>query len=267
MIAPHATARPCDAFAPDAWHHDINAAIVDGDRGFRLTRRQRSRRYPTRLLRYFIPFHWLGREAARRQRPLKVCEIGIAHGLMLRYVMQGCEQVGVSYDDLIGHWTGVDIKLLHEHLSKLPYDELIEANFETDVAKLPADADVYVLLHVLEHLYEPEKAIEQLVSRLPSGALLLVGFPAHLHATIPLREPHLRAHTNANGHVSALSAKRFNDAARANGCDIEETRSAFFLRASGMFLEDQRWWQQFNLAWGRLVPGWLGEVYIAARKR
>ncbi|MFM8952234.1 MAG: hypothetical protein ACKOOF_04115 [Planctomycetaceae bacterium] len=72
MIAPHATARPRDAFAPDAWHHDINAAIVDGDRGFRLTKRQRSRRYPTRLLRYFIPFHWLGREAARRQRPLKV---------------------------------------------------------------------------------------------------------------------------------------------------------------------------------------------------
>jgi hypothetical protein len=34
-----------------------------------------------------------------------------------------------------------------------------------------------------------------------------------------------------------------------------------------MFLEDQRWWQQFNLTWGRLVPGWFGEVYIAARKR
>ena len=52
MIAPHATVRPRDAFAPEAWHHDINPAIVEGGREFLLTKRQRSRRYPTRLLRY-----------------------------------------------------------------------------------------------------------------------------------------------------------------------------------------------------------------------
>jgi 2-polyprenyl-3-methyl-5-hydroxy-6-metoxy-1,4-benzoquinol methylase len=255
------------AFAPGRWHHDINAAIVDRHTDFLLTRRQRSRRYPSRLLRYFIPFHWIGREAVARERPVRVCEIGIAHGLMLRYMLHGFKHLGISRGDVIDRWVGVDMELLHEHLDPLPYDELIEANAETDLDRVDLDCDVCVLLHVLEHLYEPERMIERLVSRLPSGTVLIAGFPAHPHAVIPYREPHLRAHTNANGHVSALSTRRFVEAARANGCDVVESRSAFFMRASGMFLEDSRTWQRFNMAWGGTFPGWLGEAYIAVRKR
>jgi hypothetical protein len=254
-------------FAKDLWHHDLNSTLIASGREFRLTARQRSRRYPTRLLRYFIPFHWIGREAARRQRPLTVCEIGIAHGLMLNYMLHGFEQLHVDPAQVIARWTGVDVKLLHEYLDKLPYDQLIEANVETDVASLDLGCDVCIMLHVLEHLFDPEKTIAEVTARLPSGALFIVGFPAHPHFIIPYREPHLRAHTNDNGHVSALSARRFNKAAIANDCTIEEARSAYFLRASGLFLEDQRWWQKFNMAWGGMFPGWLGEVYIAARKR
>lgn len=256
-----------EAFAAGRWHHDINAAIVDEHTDFLLTERQRSRRYPSRLLRYFIPFHWIGREAAQRGRPVRVCEIGIAHGLMLRYMLHGFEHLGLAREEVIGRWVGVDMELLHDHLDPLPYDELIEANAETDLDRVDLDCDVCVLLHVLEHLYEPEKMIERLVSRLPSGTVLIAGFPAHPHLVIPYREPYLRAHTNANGHVSALSTRRFVEAARDNDCEVVESRSAFFMRASGLFLEDSRAWQRFNMAWGGAFPGWLGEAYIAVRKR
>ena len=67
--------------------------------------------------------------------------------------------------------------------------------------------------------------------------------------------------------MSALSTRRFVEAARDNDCEVVESRSGFFMRASGLFLEDSRAWQRFNMAWGGAFPGWLGEAYIAVRKR
>lgn len=253
-------------FSGNALHHEINPEITKSKRFFALSDRQRSRRFPSRLLRYFVPFHWLGREAVRRGRPLSVCEIGLGYGSMKRYVSCGLETLDVIYSDAIAHWVGVDVKLQHCYLDELSYDELIQADLEQDVDRIPASCDVYILLHVLEHLYHPEASIQKLFSRVEEGALIIVGFPSHPHFAIPIREPYIRAHTKANGHVSAISNARFKKAARANGCEIEEVRGAYFLRASGLFLEDYRWWQRFNLAWGRLFPSWPGESFVAARK-
>jgi hypothetical protein len=36
---------------------------------------------------------------------------------------------------------------------------------------------------------------------------------------------------------------------------------AFFLRASGLFLENYRWWFRLNLSLASTFPGWPGEVY------
>jgi hypothetical protein len=41
---------------------------------------------------------------------------------------------------------------------------------------------------------------------------------------------------------------------------------AFMLRRHGLALEQQRWWLQFNLAFGALFPGWPGEIYFAWRR-
>lgn len=256
-----------EAFSGKVWHHDINRAIVEQDPQFALTARQRTRRYPARLLRYFVPFHWIGREAVRRGRPLRVCEIGIAWGAMPRFVRHGLKTRGIEFSDAIERWTGVDVKLLDDQLAGLPYDELIEANLETDIEKIPTDCDVCILLHVLEHLYEPDAAIRQLFSRFKPDTLIIAGFPCHPHFAVPIRDPYLKKYTKANGHVSAMSNPRFAKAARAAGCTIEEVRGGYFMRASGRFLEDQLWWQKFNVAWGRLFPSWPTESFIAARKQ
>ena len=259
--------RLAASFSNDIMHHDINSKIVESGRPFdTLSDRQRSRRYPSRLLRYFVPFHWLGREAVRQARPLKVCEIGIGSGSMLRYLTYGLDMLDIPYSDVIERWVGVDVKLRHDCLDNLPYDDLVQADLENDVAKIPVDCDVCILLHVIEHLRRPEDAIETLFKRLPKDCLLIVGFPQHPHFALRMREPYIRAYTKSNGHVSAISNRRFNNAALANGCAIEEVRGAYFLRASGLFLENYRWWQKFNLAWGRMFSSWPGESFIAARK-
>ena len=258
--------RLAASFPGNVLHHDINSKLIESDRFFSLSDRQMSRRYPSRLLRYFVPFHWLGREAVRRGRPLRVCEIGIGDGSMNRYLTYGLDVLNIPYSDVIARWVGVDVKLKHKRLGQLPYDDLVHADLERDVDKIPTSCDVCILLHVLEHLYRPEASMEKLFSRLDKNTLVIVGFPCHPHFAVSMREPHLRAHTKANGHVSAMSNRRFKKAARANGCEIEEVRGAYCLRASGIFLEDYRWWQKFNLAWGSLFPSWPGESFIAARK-
>ncbi len=213
-----------------------------------------------------IPFHWIGREAKRLGRPIRVCEIGIAHGLMLKYMLHGLDHLGIAKQEIVDRWWGVDMHLMPEYLSELPYDTLVEANIEQNLERVNLECDVCVLLHVLEHLKQPELVLQNILRRLPTGALLVVGFPNHIHSTIGSREVYLRSHTNENGHVSALSARRFTQVALNHGCEVVDMRSAFFLRSSGSLFEDSQLWQRFNLAWGSLLPGWPGEFYAVIRK-
>ncbi|MBN1908662.1 MAG: methyltransferase domain-containing protein [Pirellulales bacterium] len=252
-------------FSSRLWHHDVSRRVVETDPDFGITQREQSRKYPSRLIRYFVPFHWLGREAVRRGRPLRVCEIGIAGGMMPRYLEHGLKMLGLEFSDVIQRWVGVDIKLRRERLAEMPYDELVEANLETDVDRIPADCDVCILLHVLEHLHDPDAALEKLLGQFKPGTLLIAGFPCHPHFAIPFRQPYLRRFTKGNGHVSAMSNPRFIKTVRAQGCTMEAVVGGYFLRASGLFLEDHAWWQRFNLAWGRWFPAWPGESFLAAR--
>ncbi len=265
-MTPDGMSKLTAAFSGKVWHHDITRLIVEEASPFALTGRRLLRRYPARLLRYFVPFHWLGRQAVRCGRPLRVCEIGIGRGAMPRFTMHGLRALGLEFSDMVERWIGVDVEVRHEQLAQLPYDELMEADIEKDGDRIPADCDVYILLHVLEHLHSPEALIRQLVPRLSPNAMILAGFPAHPHLAVRFWSWYLRTHTKANGHVSAMSNRRFTKAARAAGCTIEEVRAGYFMRASGLFLEDRLWWQKFNVAWGGLFPAWPSSSLIAARK-
>ena len=49
--------------------------------------------------------------------------------------------------------------------------------------------------------------------------------------------------------------------------DPELVTGTFFLRWSGLFLENFPFWIRMNFAWGALFPSLGGEVYFLLRKR
>jgi SAM-dependent methyltransferase len=202
----------------------------------------------------------LREEAERRSRPLEVAEIGVHTGQMLEFLRSAPEPVALA------RWTAVDAVMLTEKLRKAGYDDFFEANLEDPLFDLPADYDVAVLLHILEHLFEPEAALERVARRIRPGGALLGGFPGVPGAFARLRENKVRRTAAPMGHVSVFSPARVRRMATICGLQLEFLTGAFFMRSKGSSLENSLLWARFNLLWGALFPGWPGEIYWLMRK-
>ena len=231
---------------------------------FPLSPRALTRMYPTRALRYWFIHNFLRIEHRRHGRPLSVCEVGIHTGELPRF-LRALEEVGVPLAEW-SSWTGVDQRIEPDALAGLGFTTLIEDNIERSDSWLRAGADVVILLHVLEHLYQPEDAVRRIAEAMAPGTALVGGFPSVPSWAAKLREPRIRANPNHNGHVSVFSPKRLRAMAGTCGLDLDFMTGAFFLRADGSFLEDRRWWLRFNVAFGARVPSWPGELYWVMRK-
>jgi 2-polyprenyl-3-methyl-5-hydroxy-6-metoxy-1,4-benzoquinol methylase len=217
------------------------------------------RRYSIRWLRYWFVYQLLQAERARLGRPLAVCEIGIGAGQMRRFM----NVVGAP---AWSRWVGVDCKLLPDQLNSLGYDALVEANLQTDVSWCRAEYDAFILLHILEHLLDPETAMKQLAEKIRPGSIIIGGYPSVPDWCIRFREPKLRRTAQPFGHVTALSARRTRAMAAAAGLELEFLTGAFCARAGGFVLEDCEWWTRFNLRFGSMFPSWPGELYWVMRK-
>ena len=240
-----------------------NPALRSGD--FPLTARALRRTYPTRVLRYWFIYHFLRLEFQRRSEALSVCEVGIDVGQMLQFMRSVAAMPGL---DLVqwASWIGVDCCVKQDTLSKFGYTQYIQEDIERSDSWLSGNYDAIIMLHVLEHLYSPEAVFAKMVPRMKPGSVVMGGFPSVPNWCARLREPQIRANPNSNGHVSAFSPKRVRKIAREQGLQLDFLAGAFFLRASGLFLEDQAWWLRFNLAFGALLPSWPGEIYWVMRK-
>jgi SAM-dependent methyltransferase len=220
----------------------------------------KSVRYPIRLLRYWFGYHLLREEAKRHARPLEVAEIGVHTGQMLEFLRSAPELVALA------KWTAVDAVMLTEKLRKAGYGDFFEANLEDPSFDLPADYDVAVLLHILEHLFEPEAALEKVARRIRPGGALIGGFPVVPGALARLRENKVRRTAAAMGHVSVFSPARVRHMAKICGLRVEFLTGAFLMRSKGSSLENSALWARFNLLWGAVFPGWPGEIYWLMRK-
>ncbi len=220
----------------------------------------KSVRYPIRLLRYWFGYHLLREEAVRAGKPLDVAEIGVHTGQMLEFVRSAPAKLTFS------RWTAVDAVMLTEKLRKAGYDDFFEANLEDPDFALPADYDTAILLHVLEHLHNPEDVVKKIARQIRPGGSLIGGFPVLPAFLAPARERKVRQTAAPMGHVSVFSPERVRSMAEQAGLVAEFVSGAFFLRSKGSPLENSAAWMRFNLAWGRLFPGWPGEIYWLMRK-
>jgi hypothetical protein len=239
-----------------------------------LPQKVKNSRYPLRIFRYWLGYHLLKMEKRMRERPLKVCEIGVDEGQMLRFVRGALEAEeseqspsGPESRGLYSSWTGVDIRMSKDELSAHGYTGLIECDVEYSAGSFAADYDVVILLHLLEHLYEPEAFFNLLTDRLRPGTLVIVGLPANLHLLIPLRQQILRKGLRtANDHVSAFSVRRARKMVDSADLRLDFLSGAYFIRWDGGFLENYGWWFRCNVIFGGCFSRFPSEIYMAIRK-
>jgi len=145
-------------------------------------------------------------------------------------------------------------------------DRIRDANFSAPSFALQREFDTAILLHVLEHLFEPEEVLKKIAAAIRPGGSLIGGFPVVPGPLAGIRESQVRKTAKPMGHVSVFSPARVRRMAAQAGLQVEFMSGAFLMRSKGSALENSSAWMRFNIAWGRLFPGWPGEIYWLMRK-
>ena len=228
----------------------------------------RSIRYPFRLLRYWFTHELLVEEARRRQgTPMTVAEIGIDSGQMLAFSRETLAWRGHPLP--WQQWHGLDCSPPTDGLRRTGYDRLVQLDVEdaAQMAEHQAEGyDVIVLQHVVEHLFEPERALATIATWLRPGGVIIGGSPGTPEFARGYWQQKLRRSARPRGHVSVISSALLQRWARDLGLQTELLSGAFFMRKKGFVLENSAWWLRANLAFGAMFPGWPGELYWAWRK-
>jgi len=150
---------------------------------------------------------------------------------------------------------------------------------ERDIRNLPHPFedgffDVVILSHILEHLERPDEVIGEVRRMIKKNGVVIIGVPIGLLPGIlwrqyitPLYSPHKRKEEALKrfGHVNFFTLPAMKKLLKQHGFVTETARGDYFIRARGFFLENYKWWFDFNQFYGKLFPGTLGHVTLKAR--
>lgn len=206
----------------------------------------------------------------RRQtnQPLQIAEIGTGSGQMKSFADYLFSQVSSSdfpKTEIYSRWDAFDIAPLHEKLTQKKYNSIHNFDANSDINIDFSEYTVFLLLHVLEHLHNPEQFCSQLAKEMRRDCAILIGVPSLPNFLAQIRERQLQRKYLVGGHWCKFSPNRLRALAKGVGWEIVDMTGAFLLRASGSILEDSKGWMAFNLMAARILPSWPGEVYLCAK--
>jgi SAM-dependent methyltransferase len=212
----------------------------------------------------------LHREA---RRPISVLEVGVGEGKLLSFMGGPQNSEGrAGLPAWIESWDGLDLKF-EPSVSRAAYTNLIAGDIEGHYDLSGRRYDAVILIHVLEHLFDPEMAMHRLRDVLRENGKMIGGSPTMPSLLALVHQPWLRwkhrkvfKDVSVHRHLSVITPRRVKRFARNSGWTVEHLTGAFFLRSSGLWLENYAWWTRANLVWGAITPPLGAEVYFSLSK-
>jgi 2-polyprenyl-3-methyl-5-hydroxy-6-metoxy-1,4-benzoquinol methylase len=125
-----------------------------------ITERAKQHRYSFRMLRYWFMERLLVEERIRCGRSLSILEIGVDRGQMKAFIDGSPSSAG-----LYATWDAADVSPQVEALTTSGYGGCCQVNLDDEASLTEMTAthqkryDIVIVLHVLEHLHQPERAM------------------------------------------------------------------------------------------------------------
>lgn len=211
----------------------------------------------------------VNRIQTQENRKVRLLDVGVYDGVSRRYIEAYPESNQIEFEAVDIYPKGREFVYKHDQWKLHEFDLL------GGMPGLQSDSyDIVICEQVLEHLYEVQPAINDLVRVLKPGGLFIVGVPifpegAHLFRKhmVPILDKVLKV-KKIRGHVQAWSLRTFMREFRPQqNLHIEKARG-FRIVSGGMLrpLEFSRTWWKMNRVVGSVVPGLCTEVQLVGRK-
>jgi len=199
---------------------------------------------------------------------IRLLDIGVGKGRTFRYV----NALGIAENIL---WHGIDIKRVPSE--KVAGSDRWDIKLGNIAEGLPYEDEIFDVIiaeQILEHLKAPGTALEEIFRVAKPGCLIVVGVPVFPDSLANLRNFYIEKfpalfEKSGSGHIQSFSMKSVRNLIAQHFGDFTELDARGFRVVSGgplRWLEDYRFWYEFNCWLGRRIPSFCVEVQLLLKK-